>query len=88
VSTLYSRRTLCPALQSTNRVKVLWEWQRVVRPGGAVFIAQHNFIDAELESILRNSGWTQTDLLRGVRPDSADATGFQIFPDVRLTARS
>lgn len=67
-----------PRESSVEQLQVLREWVRVVRPGGLVFIAQHNFFDSDVEPVLRDAGWVKTNVLDGERPDQASATGFQI----------
>jgi hypothetical protein len=41
-----------PRNSAAERAAVLNEWIRVPRPGGIAFIAQHNFFDREVESVL------------------------------------
>jgi SAM-dependent methyltransferase len=67
-----------PRESSVEQLQVLKEWVRVVRPGGLVFIAQHNFFDADVEPVLRDAGWVNTNVLGGERPNQPGATGFQI----------
>jgi SAM-dependent methyltransferase len=67
-----------PRESSVEQLHVLKEWVRVVRPGGLVFIAQHNFFDADVEPVLRDAGWVNTNVLGGERPNQPGATGFQI----------
>jgi hypothetical protein len=67
-----------PRESSAEQLRVLEEWARVVRPGGIVFIAQHNFFDAGVEAVLRDSGWVEANILGGERPAQSGVTGFQI----------
>jgi chemotaxis methyl-accepting protein methylase len=67
-----------PRESSSEQLRVLKEWIRVVRPGGLVFIAQHNFFDSDVEATLRGAGWVAANILGGERPAQLGATGFQI----------
>lgn len=68
-----------PRESSAEQRRVLREWIRVVRPGGLVFIAQHNFFDSDIEPVLRSAGWAETNVFGGERPAQPDATGFHIL---------
>ncbi len=59
-------------------LRVLTEWVRVVRPGGIVFIAQHNFLDSDVEPFLHDAGWVEANILGGERAALPEATAFQI----------
>ncbi len=67
-----------PRESPAERHRVVEEWIRVIRPGGIVFIAQHNFFDWAIEAVVRKAGWVAADILRGERPADPGATGFQI----------
>lgn len=67
-----------PRESAAERLRVLNEWVRLVRPGGVVFIAQHNFFDSDIESMLQNAGWVGANILKGERPSQSGAIGFQI----------
>jgi hypothetical protein len=68
-----------PRESSAEQVQVLSEWVRKVRPGGLVFIAQHNFFGSEIEAILRGARWFEADILGGERPGQGEATEFQVY---------
>jgi hypothetical protein len=68
-----------PRESVTERISVLKEWIRVVRPGGMVFIAQHNFLDSDIEPILRDAGWVEANILRGEGSTQGDTTRFQVY---------
>jgi ubiquinone/menaquinone biosynthesis C-methylase UbiE len=67
-----------PRESVAEQVKVLKEWVRITRPGGIVFIAQHNFFDSPVESVLQDAGWVQTNFLREQCPAQPLMTGFQV----------
>jgi ubiquinone/menaquinone biosynthesis C-methylase UbiE len=67
-----------PRESAAEQASVIKEWARVVKPGGVVFIAQHNFFDSEIEATLSSTGWVEANLLGGARPAQSDTTGFQI----------
>ncbi|MGL4550288.1 MAG: methyltransferase domain-containing protein [Gemmataceae bacterium] len=77
VDALFATNAL-PRESSGERSRVLKEWVRVVRPGGVVFIAQHNFFDADVEPVLRSAGWVEADILGRERPAQPGVTGFQV----------
>ncbi len=77
VDALFATNAL-PRESSAEQFRVLQEWIRVVRPGGVVFFAQHNFYDSDVEAILSNAGWVQSDILGGERPVQFGEIGFQI----------
>lgn len=60
------------------RTRVLAEWARVVRPGGLVFLAQHNTPDWSIEAYFQGHGWEVANILGGP-PVSAGATRFQVW---------
>lgn len=67
-----------PRISSIERSRVLREWIRVVRPGGSVFIAQHNFCERDVETVLQEAGWVATNVLSGKRPPQSGSIGVQI----------
>jgi Methyltransferase domain len=67
-----------PRESSAEQSRVLKEWVRAVRPGGLVFIAQHNFFDSGVEAALRGAGWVKVNVLGGERPALPEVTGFQV----------
>jgi hypothetical protein len=67
-----------PRESSAEQHQVLKEWVRVVRRGGLVFIAQHNFFGSDVESVLRSAGWVEATILGGERPPQPGATAFQV----------
>jgi hypothetical protein len=70
-----------PRESAADQARVPEEWARVVKPGGAVFIAQHNFSDADVERIersLRSAGWAQANILGGDRPAQPGTTAVQM----------
>jgi hypothetical protein len=66
-----------PRDSNDEQLRVLKEWIRVVRPGGAAFIAQHNFRESNVEQTLRDAGWMHVDLLNGER--RPPGTVFQMY---------
>ncbi len=62
-----------------DQIRVLEEWARVVRTGAIVFIAQHNFVNSDVDSVLRDAGWVETNILGGERPAQPATTGFQVY---------
>lgn len=67
-----------PRESPAELVRVLNEWVRVVRRGGLVLIAQHNFFNSDVEPVLLAAGWVATNLLGGERPGQPDTIGFQV----------
>lgn len=67
-----------PRESAVERLQVLREWVRVVRRGGLVFIAQHNLFNPDVEAVLRDAGWIETNIMRGERSNQPGATAFQI----------
>jgi hypothetical protein len=67
-----------PRESPRERIGVIREWVRVVRPGGVAFIAQHNPPDWHLGTFFQDHGWVETDVLGGERPIQTNTTGFQI----------
>jgi hypothetical protein len=67
-----------PRDSAAERLGVLREWVRVVKPGGLVLIAQHNFFDSDVGLVLRDAGWVEADILGGEVPSPPGATGLQI----------
>lgn len=65
-----------PRDSAAEQLGVLREWGRVVRPGGLVLIAQHNFFGSGVESILSGLGWVEADILGGGA--APGATAYQI----------
>lgn len=78
VDALFATNAL-PRESTEEQTAVLKEWCRVVRPGGLVFIAMHNWFDSGSESTLTKAGWIQSNLLRGERPGPPGATTFEIY---------
>jgi SAM-dependent methyltransferase len=68
-----------PRESSAERLQVLNEWARVIRPGGLAFIAQHNFVESDVESILFAAGWIEADILGSGRPAQSCVTRFQMY---------
>jgi len=68
-----------PRESEGERLRVLREWARVIRPGGIVFIAQHNFVASDVESVLRDAGWVETPIIGGERTEFCGRTGFQVY---------
>jgi len=68
-----------PRESDSERVAVLEEWVRVLRPGGIVFIAQHHAgADWGVESFLLERGFVETDFLGGGVPGGPVRGGFQV----------
>jgi hypothetical protein len=68
-----------PRDSAAERVAVLEEWVRVLRPGGVVFIAQHHAaIDWGMESFLHERGFVEVDALGGDRVPAGPRGGFQV----------
>jgi SAM-dependent methyltransferase len=78
VDALFATNAL-PRESSADQLQVLKEWGRVVRPGGLVFIAQHNFFNADVAPVLQSMGWVEANILGGARPSLSGTTGFQIY---------
>jgi SAM-dependent methyltransferase len=68
-----------PRESAGERAAVLREWGRVVRPGGMVFIAQHNFFDPDLKRVVQDIGWVEANLLGREHSAQPDMTGYQVF---------
>jgi SAM-dependent methyltransferase len=68
-----------PRNSAAERVAVLKEWIRVVRPGGIAFIAQHNFLERDVESVLLDAGWRQANILGAERMADNETTRFQVY---------
>jgi Methyltransferase domain len=62
----------------TDQLRVLKEWVRVVRPGGLVFIAQHNFFDSDIAPVLKGAGWVEANVLGGEHSARSEAIEFQL----------
>lgn len=76
VDALFATNAL-PRESSAEQLRVLWEWIRVVRPGGLAFLALHNF-DSQVEPVLREAGWVERNVMGRERPGQPGATGFQV----------
>lgn len=68
-----------PRDSSAELIAVLQEWNRVLRPGGVAFIAQHNFFSADLDEVLKELGWENGPLLNGWRPADKNRKGCQTY---------
>lgn len=68
-----------PRESDSEIVRVLKEWGRVVKRGGIVFIAQHNFFNPNVESIILEHGWNKANLLGGESPAQSETTAFQVY---------
>ena len=78
VDALFATNAL-PRTSASDQRRVLNEWVRVVKPGGAAFIAQHNFVHSEIEAVLQDAGWTEVNWMAGECPAQAGTTGFQVY---------
>ncbi len=67
-----------PRESSAEQIRVLKEWDRVVRPGGLVFIAQHNFFSSDVGPVLRGAGWIEANILGKELTAAATVTVFQV----------
>ncbi len=77
VDALFATNAL-PRESAAEQRRVLQEWVRVVRSGGLVLIAQHNFFDSEVASVLLAAGWVEANILAGEQPIQSGTTAFQI----------
>ena len=68
-----------PRDSAAEQFQVLKEWVRLVRPGGLVFITQHNFFSSDVEPTLRDAGWVEANILGAEWPAQPGATGFEIL---------
>jgi hypothetical protein len=68
-----------PRDSGAERVAVLEEWVRVLRPGGVAYIAQHHAGgDWGVESFFRERGFVEGDFFGGEQPHEGVRGGFQI----------
>ena len=69
-----------PRSSDVEREAVLGEWVRVLRPGGVVFIVQHNpGADRRAESFLSERGLSEIDFLEGDEPREGARGAFQVL---------
>lgn len=62
-----------------EQTNAILEWTRIVKPGGLVFVVQHNFSNSIVDSLLHGAGWRSADVLAGERPTQSDVTTFQTY---------
>jgi hypothetical protein len=68
-----------PRESDAERLGVLEEWVRILRPGGIVYIAQHHaYPDWGMESFFLEHGFDEIDFLRGEDLAKKAKGGFQI----------
>jgi hypothetical protein len=67
-----------PRDSAVERVAVLEEWVRVLRPGGVVYIAQHHAGDWGIEPFFRERGFVEVDCLGGAQVPGGPRGSFQI----------
>jgi hypothetical protein len=67
-----------PRDSADERVAVLAEWVRVLRPGGVLYVAQHHAGEWGIESFLRERDFAEVDFLGGERLPDGLRGGFQV----------
>jgi len=67
-----------PRDSEVERVAVLEEWVRVLRPGGVLYIAQHHAGDWGVEPFFLDRGFAEVDFLGGDQLPDGVRGGFQI----------
>jgi SAM-dependent methyltransferase len=69
-----------PRGSAAERMAVLEEWIRILRPGGFAYIAQHHAAaDWGVESFFLKRGFREYDFLRGEEPSNGARGGFQVL---------